>query len=54
MKNNTIKISRDSYIDFLRAFGLLLLIVAHTSAPSVIAAIRIVDVTLIVFFGIRL
>ncbi|MDE6860115.1 MAG: acyltransferase [Duncaniella sp.] len=49
MENKTIKASRDPYIDFLRAFGLLLLVVAHTSAPSVIAAIRTFDVPLMVF-----
>ena len=40
---------RDLYIDFLRAFGLLMLVVAHTNAPSWIFAFRTFDVPLMVF-----
>lgn len=51
MENKDIKTSRDSYIDFLRAIGLLLLVVAHTSAPPAIAAIRTFDVPLMIFIS---
>lgn len=42
---------RDTYIDFLRAFGLLLLVVAHTWPPAWLAAIRTFDVPLMVFIS---
>ncbi len=40
--------TRDSYIDFLRAVGLLLLVVAHTWAPLTLSTIRTFDVPLMV------
>lgn len=43
--------SRDSYIDFLRAFGLLLLVVAHTCAPQWLFNLRTFDVPLMVFIS---
>lgn len=51
MEKNITQSPRDTYIDFLRAIGLLLLVVAHTSAPPVIAAIRTFDVPLMVFIS---
>ncbi|MDE6027573.1 MAG: acyltransferase [Muribaculaceae bacterium] len=39
---------RDSYIDFLRGLGLLLLVVAHTWAPLTLTSIRTFDVPLMV------
>jgi len=42
---------RDPYIDLLRAFGLLLLVVAHTYPPSWLATIRTFDVPLMVFIS---
>lgn len=42
---------RDYYIDFLRALGLLLLVVAHTWAPEWLANIRTFDVPLMVFIS---
>lgn len=44
-------IERDQYVDFLRAFGLLLLVVAHTSPPEWLAAVRTFDVPLMVFIS---
>lgn len=40
---------RDQYIDFLRGTALLLLVVAHCSAPSLLMALRTFDVPLMVF-----
>jgi len=42
---------RDPYIDFLRGTALLLLMVAHSSAPSFLAAVRTFDVPLMVFIS---
>lgn len=42
---------RDSYIDFLRGTALLLLVVAHSSAPSLLMALRTFDVPLMVFIS---
>lgn len=42
---------RDEYIDFLRAVGLLLLVVAHTWAPEPLSSIRTFDVPLMVFLS---
>lgn len=42
---------RDHYIDFLRAFGLVLLVVAHTQPPYWLATIRTFDVPLMVFIS---
>lgn len=42
---------RDFYIDFLRAFGLLMLVVAHTWAPLPLATLRSFDVPLMVFIS---
>ena len=44
MKN----VGRDTYIDFLRGIGLLLLVVAHTWAPITLTTIRTFDVPLMV------
>ena len=43
--------ARDFRIDFLRGCALLLLVVAHTSAPSWLAATRTFDVPLMVFLS---
>lgn len=43
--------NRDSYIDFLRGFGLLLLVVAHTAPPEWLLNIRAFDVPLMVFIS---
>ncbi len=43
--------ARDSYIDFLRAFGLLLLVVAYTCAPQWLFNLRAFDVPLMVFIS---
>lgn len=45
--------ARDSYIDFLRAFGLLLLVVAYTCAPQWLFNLRAfdVDVPLMIFIS---
>lgn len=43
--------SRNPYIDFLRALGLLLLVVAHTFPPEWLKAIRTFDVPLMVFIS---
>lgn len=40
---------RDTYLDFLRGFGLLMLVVAHTWAPAWLATWRTFDVPLMVF-----
>lgn len=40
---------RDSYIDFLRSIGLILVILAHVSAPNFLAQLRNFDVPLMVF-----
>ena len=40
---------RDPYIDFMRGSALLLLVVAHTSAPSLLMSVRTFDVPLMVF-----
>ena len=48
-KSKSIESDRDNYIDFLRSLGLLLLVVAHTAAPSTIEALRTFDVPLMVF-----
>lgn len=42
---------RDSYIDFLRASGLLLLVVAHTWPPAWLFNVRTFDVPLMVFIS---
>lgn len=42
---------RDTFIDFLRSFGLLLLVVAHTWPPTWLAVIRTFDVPLMVFIS---
>ena len=42
---------RDLYIDFLRAFGLIMLVVVHTRAPEWLAAFRSFDVPLMVFIS---
>ncbi len=42
---------RDRYIDFLRGTALLLLVVAHSSAPSLLMAVRTFDVPLMVFIS---
>ena len=42
---------RDTYIDFLRTIGLLLLIVAHTSPPKWVFILRSFDVPLMVFIS---
>lgn len=42
------KPERNPYIDFLRAFGLLLLFVAHTNPPALLHALRTFDVPLMV------
>jgi fucose 4-O-acetylase-like acetyltransferase len=42
---------RDTYVDFLRALGLLLIFVAHTQAPDILARIRTFDVPLMVFIS---
>lgn len=42
---------RDSYIDFLRTFGLLLLVVAHTMPPKWAFILRSFDVPLMVFIS---
>lgn len=42
---------RDHYIDFLRTFGILLLVVAHTWAPIWLSTIRTFDVPLMVFIS---
>lgn len=44
-------LKRDCFIDFLRAFGLLLLVVAHTNAPGWLATIRVFDVPLMIFIS---
>ena len=41
--------NRDSYIDFLRSLGLILVILAHVSAPNVLTQLRNFDVPLMVF-----
>lgn len=43
--------NRDHYIDFMRGFGLLLLVVAHTWAPSWMARLRVFDVPMMVFIS---
>lgn len=43
--------NRDTYIDFLRSLGLLLLVVAHTEAPKLIEALRTFDVPMMVFIS---
>lgn len=43
--------SRDAYIDFLRALGLLLLVVAHTNPPEQLFQFRSFDVPLMVFIS---
>lgn len=43
--------NRDTYIDFLRSLGLLLLVVAHTAAPKLIEALRTFDVPMMVFIS---
>lgn len=45
------KPNRDSYIDFLRSLGLLLIIIAHTYAPETLRSIRTFDVPLMVFIS---
>lgn len=47
----TIMQERDSYVDFLRGFGLLLIVIAHTFAPETIKSIRTFDVPLMVFIS---
>lgn len=47
----TANITRDHYIDFLRAFGLLLLVIAHTTPPEWLKAIRAFDVPMMVFIS---
>ncbi len=42
---------RDLYIDFLRGVALLLLVAAHSSAPSLISTVRTFDVPLMVFIS---
>lgn len=42
---------RDTYIDFLRAIGLLLLFIAHTAAPPLLRCIRTFDVPLMVMIS---
>ena len=42
---------RDNYVDFMRGFGLLLLVVAHTWAPLWLARIRVFDVPMMVFIS---
>lgn len=42
---------RDHYIDFMRGFGLLLLVVAHTWAPLWLARLRVFDVPMMVFIS---
>lgn len=42
---------RDSYIDFLRALGLLLIIGIHCKMPQPWASIRVFDVPLMVFIS---
>lgn len=41
--------NRDEYIDFLRSFGLCLVILAHVNAPLMITQIRCFDVPLMLF-----
>jgi len=43
--------SRDSYIDFLRGLGLLLLVVAHTNPQEWLFQFRSFDVPLMVFIS---
>lgn len=40
--------TRNSYIDFLRGFGLLLLFIAHTYSPEWLSNVRMFDVPLMV------
>ncbi len=42
---------RDSYVDFLRGLGLLLIVIAHTFAPDLLRSIRTFDVPLMVFIS---
>lgn len=51
-KNMSLSVQpRNTYIDFLRAFGLLLLVVAHTWPPIWLGTIRTFDVPLMVFIS---
>lgn len=50
MSNSSVS-SRDGYIDILRAFGLLCLLVAHTAAPYGLTVFRSFDVPLMVFIS---
>ncbi len=42
---------RDSRIDFLRVLGTILVIMAHTGAPTLIQNIRTFDVSMLVFIS---
>ena len=44
-------ISRNSNVDFLRALGLLLIILAHVNAPDIIKQIRCFDVPMMLFIS---
>lgn len=46
-----VSLTRDAYVDFLRAFGLLMLVVAHTWAPEWMISVRNFDVPLMVFIS---
>lgn len=51
MPANDVIFKRDSYIDFLRSVGLLLLVIAHTSPPAFLKELRSFDVPLMVMIS---